>query len=258
MRCIPPNSVIFSMEPVPLGCVMLPIAVRCLRWLPHKFGSETATEYDGLVTGFTSALQGRSWAVRTGGAARRAAVKLQRRLRDNERLLVVAVSSMLMSASHTALRPVLPLFAKVRERHAHAATMRVARMQLHAGLSGSAIPVCMRHASQCPPCCRRPSMLARQGRAAAEPATEAEIAGSLSAVMHPTCIGRIHISCTTTPTGSGRATTAELWRGRSSSGHHAVRIRAGAAVHEHSVRHPRRQPRPQATPGVGPRHHGAG
>jgi hypothetical protein len=59
------------------------------------------------------ALQGRSWVVRTGGAARRAAVKLQRRLRDNERLLVVAVSSMLMSVSHTALRPVLPLFAKV-------------------------------------------------------------------------------------------------------------------------------------------------
>lgn len=59
------------------------------------------------------ATQGRSWVVRTGGAARRAAVKLQRRLRDNERLVVVAVSSMLMSVSHTALRPVLPLFAKV-------------------------------------------------------------------------------------------------------------------------------------------------
>lgn len=61
--------------------------------------------------------------MRTGGAARRAAVKLQRRLRDNERLLVVAVSSMLMSASHTALRPVLPLFAKVGQ-HAYSALRR--------------------------------------------------------------------------------------------------------------------------------------
>ena len=35
-------------------------------------------------------------------------------LMDNERLLVVAASTMIMSLSHTALRPVLPVFAKVR------------------------------------------------------------------------------------------------------------------------------------------------
>ena len=34
-------------------------------------------------------------------------------LLDNERLLVVAASTMIMSLSHTALRPVLPVFAKV-------------------------------------------------------------------------------------------------------------------------------------------------
>ena len=33
---------------------------------------------------------------------------------ENERLLVVAASTMIMSLSHTALRPVLPVFAKVR------------------------------------------------------------------------------------------------------------------------------------------------
>ena len=32
---------------------------------------------------------------------------------ENERLLVVAASTMIMSLSHTALRPVLPVFAKV-------------------------------------------------------------------------------------------------------------------------------------------------
>ena len=32
---------------------------------------------------------------------------------ENERLLVVAASTMIMSISHTALRPVLPVFAKV-------------------------------------------------------------------------------------------------------------------------------------------------
>ena len=35
-------------------------------------------------------------------------------LAENERLLVVAASTMIMSLSHTALRPVLPVFAKVR------------------------------------------------------------------------------------------------------------------------------------------------
>jgi hypothetical protein len=95
--------------------------------------------------------QGRSWAVRTGGAARRAAVKLQRLLRDNERLLVVAVSSMLMSASHTALRPVLPLFAKAGQ-HARAALMLQGCMQLHAGLYGGATPACMRCACKLDSC----------------------------------------------------------------------------------------------------------
>jgi hypothetical protein len=33
-------------------------------------------------------------------------------LLENERLLVVAASTMIMSLSHTALRPVLPVFAK--------------------------------------------------------------------------------------------------------------------------------------------------
>lgn len=58
-------------------------------------------------------VQRRGWLLRTGGAVRRGAVRLRRKLRDNERLLIVAGSSLLMSASHTALRPVLPLFAKV-------------------------------------------------------------------------------------------------------------------------------------------------
>ncbi len=62
---------------------------------------------------FPSQTQRRSWLVRTGGKVKRGGVRLRRKLRDNERLLVVAISSMLMSVSHTALRPVLPLFAKV-------------------------------------------------------------------------------------------------------------------------------------------------
>jgi hypothetical protein len=37
-------------------------------------------------------------------------------LAENERLLVVAASTMIMSLSHTALRPVLPVFAKVTPR----------------------------------------------------------------------------------------------------------------------------------------------
>ena len=36
---------------------------------------------------------------------------------ENERLLVVAASTMIMSLSHTALRPVLPVFAKVNVFH---------------------------------------------------------------------------------------------------------------------------------------------
>jgi hypothetical protein len=35
---------------------------------------------------------------------------------ENERLLVVAGSTMICSLSHTALRPVLPVFAKVCSR----------------------------------------------------------------------------------------------------------------------------------------------
>ncbi len=41
------------------------------------------------------------------------AVRVLRFLGENERLLVVAASTMIMSLSHTALRPVLPTFAKV-------------------------------------------------------------------------------------------------------------------------------------------------
>ncbi len=41
-------------------------------------------------------------------------LRVGRFLVDNERLLVVAASTMIMSLSHTALRPVLPVFAKVR------------------------------------------------------------------------------------------------------------------------------------------------
>lgn len=43
-----------------------------------------------------------------------AVLRMGRFLGDNERLLVVAASTMIMSLSHTALRPVLPVFAKVR------------------------------------------------------------------------------------------------------------------------------------------------
>ncbi len=40
-------------------------------------------------------------------------VRVAKFLAENERLLVVAASTMIMSLSHTALRPVLPTFAKV-------------------------------------------------------------------------------------------------------------------------------------------------
>lgn len=40
-------------------------------------------------------------------------MRFARFLVENERLLVVAASTMIMSLSHTALRPVLPVFAKV-------------------------------------------------------------------------------------------------------------------------------------------------
>ena len=46
----------------------------------------------------------------------RALVQVARYLKENEYLLVVAASTMIMSLSHTALRPVLPVFAKVRSR----------------------------------------------------------------------------------------------------------------------------------------------
>ena len=46
----------------------------------------------------------------------RALVQVARYLKENEYLLVVAASTMIMSLSHTALRPVLPVFAKVRLR----------------------------------------------------------------------------------------------------------------------------------------------
>ena len=42
-----------------------------------------------------------------------AVARIGRFLAENERLLVVAASTMIMSLSHTALRPVLPVFAKV-------------------------------------------------------------------------------------------------------------------------------------------------
>ncbi len=61
----------------------------------------------------TSFLQPRSDLLRLAGKAKRGVVKLQRWVRANERLLIVAASSCIMSVSHTALRPVLPVFAKV-------------------------------------------------------------------------------------------------------------------------------------------------
>lgn len=39
-------------------------------------------------------------------------VRVGKFLAENERLLVVAASTMIMSLSHTALRPVLPVYAK--------------------------------------------------------------------------------------------------------------------------------------------------
>ncbi len=57
--------------------------------------------------------QPRSNLVRAAGKVKRGIVKLQRWVRANERLLIVAASSCIMSVSHTALRPVLPVFAKV-------------------------------------------------------------------------------------------------------------------------------------------------
>ena len=51
------------------------------------------------------------------GKMRRGVVRLQRAVRANEKLLIVAASSCIMSISHTALRPVLPVFAKVRNIH---------------------------------------------------------------------------------------------------------------------------------------------
>ena len=48
------------------------------------------------------------------GKVKRGIIKVQRWVRANERLLIVAASSCIMSVSHTALRPVLPVFAKVR------------------------------------------------------------------------------------------------------------------------------------------------
>ena len=47
------------------------------------------------------------------GKVRRGVIRLQRAVRANEKLLIVAASSCIMSVSHTALRPVLPVFAKV-------------------------------------------------------------------------------------------------------------------------------------------------
>lgn len=44
-------------------------------------------------------------------------VRVAKFLAENERLLVVAASTMIMSLSHTALRPVLPTFAKVHRIH---------------------------------------------------------------------------------------------------------------------------------------------
>ncbi len=61
-----------------------------------------------------SCVQPRSNLLRVAGKVKRGIVKLQRWVRANERLLIVAASSCIMSVSHTALRPVLPVFAKAR------------------------------------------------------------------------------------------------------------------------------------------------
>ena len=50
--------------------------------------------------------------MRIQGGVNDVAGRLVRFLAANERLLVVAASTMIMSLSHTALRPVLPVFAK--------------------------------------------------------------------------------------------------------------------------------------------------
>lgn len=57
--------------------------------------------------------QRRSGLLRVAGKVKRGVVRLQRAVRANEKLLIVASSSCIMSVSHTALRPVLPVFAKV-------------------------------------------------------------------------------------------------------------------------------------------------
>ena len=47
------------------------------------------------------------------GSLQVALSKLQAVIAANERLLVVAASTLIMSISHTSLRPVLPMYAKV-------------------------------------------------------------------------------------------------------------------------------------------------
>lgn len=61
-----------------------------------------------MQDGFTDG----NWGCAQNGLTKLAA-RVLRFLGENERLLVVAASTMIMSLSHTALRPVLPTFAKV-------------------------------------------------------------------------------------------------------------------------------------------------
>ncbi len=53
-------------------------------------------------------------------------MRVARYLKENEYLLVVAASTMIMSLSHTALRPVLPVFAKARRNNPAARRRRTA------------------------------------------------------------------------------------------------------------------------------------
>lgn len=70
-----------------------------LRWLLHKLRQMHRKTDDGCTVQQTSFLQ-------------RLLDDLAQALARNERLLVVAASTFIMSTSHTALRPVMPLFVK--------------------------------------------------------------------------------------------------------------------------------------------------
>ena len=153
---------------------------------------------------------------------------------ENERLLVVAASTMIMSISHTALRPVLPVFAKVGTISAYFSCS----IPFKLGFSTSLIAFTHKHLFR-----------SLEGECVHTPSVRH------SARMLPVSQSQIQFIGSCDVEGSevsGYLALVGLWGGRCSRGNNNLSLRFCSLAYERAGRHPWRSAWQKASPCVGP------